>query len=149
MSRDRLKLAREVMELPLPQLFGKLCQALPDAQEALDANAIAMLQRLASTTVEVPGGEPRSLIALGFVPSFYQITEATVHAKLTFSLQKSESVEVGGSAGVNVQMFSAAFNASYSSKFSFSASGTSEVTARIASVPPPMALLEAVKTPTR
>ena len=69
-------------------------------------------------------------------------------AKVTFSVQQSSATSVSGGAQGGYSVFSANFNASYASKFSFSASGTSEITARIAAVPPPLALLEAAKNPT-
>ena len=94
----------------------------------------------------IPGstlkGRMRSLLELGFAPSFLHISEATVKVRVAFSQTESTSHEVGGSVTATYGIFSATVNASYSAKYSFETQGSSEITTRIVSVPPPLVLSE-------
>lgn len=131
---------RSLMSAPLPQIIERLGTAIAEAQMALDQNSVAIAQQMAATEVEL-GDETFNLITLGFQPSFYAFTEATVEAKLSFSIAETTetSVAVGASGGVNVgiAMFSASVDVSYARKFSVSAEGTSSIAARLVSLPAP------------
>ena len=90
---------RQLLSAPLPQIIERLGIAVADAQAALDRNSIATAQAMATSEIEI-GGETHNLISLGFTPTFYSFTEATVEAKLSFSM--TESTEFGVSAGATV-----------------------------------------------
>jgi hypothetical protein len=104
---------------------------------------------MAETEIEL-GGETTNLIALGFTPTFYSFTEATVEAKLSFSMQ--ETTELGVSVGASVSggagfiMVAASVNVSYARKFSVGAEGMSSIAARLVSLPPPELLEARLKT---
>lgn len=131
---------RNLLSAPLPQIIERLGIAVADAQRALDRNSVATAQEMATTEVEI-GDEKYNLIALGFVPTFYSFTEATVEAKLSFSM--TESTEFGVSAGATVGvnagfvMVAATVNVSYARKFQVGAEGTSSIAARLVSLPAP------------
>lgn len=131
---------RALVTAPLPQIIEKLGLAIAQAQSALDANSIAVAKELAETEVDV-GGESYNLLTLGFAPSFYAFTEATVEAKLSFTMTESTetSVSVGVQAGVNYGVFMAAasVDVSYARKFSVTSEGASSIAARIVSLPAP------------
>lgn len=141
------RVTRELVSAPLPQIIERLGVAIAEAQAALDRNSIAVAEAMASTDVTL-GGETTNLIALGFTPSFYSFTEATVEAKLSFSMQ--ESTEFGVSASLSVSggamspaafvMVAASVSVSYSRKFQVSAEGMSSIAARLVSLPPPEVL---------
>ena len=139
------KVTNQLLSAPLPQIIERLGIAIAEAQTALDRNSIAVAQAMAKTEIDL-GGEKTNLIALGFTPTFYSFTEATVEAKLSFSMQ--ETTEFGGSAGLTVGggtpfiMVAASVNVSYARKFSVGAEGMSSIAARLVSLPPPE-LLEA------
>ncbi|MCP5142830.1 MAG: hypothetical protein H6926_01035 [Chromatiales bacterium] len=127
-------------QAPLPQMVEKLGTAIANAQFAMDQNAIRIARMLTDPEEGVqfsPDEAPRTLLELGFTPTFYQLTEATIDAKVTFHASRSTAFSVGGSIGVNVGYFAASVNASYSSKYSFDVGGSSSISARFVSVPPP------------
>src|SRR5262245_32750266 len=129
-----------MLDTPLPVLIERLGVAISNAQFALDRSTIEIARLLAddSVGVKMPGeDEPRSLLALGFAPTFYHLNEATIEAKVTFSVGRSSSLSVGATAGVNLLFFAASVNASYSQKYSFDASASSTISAKFVSVPPP------------
>ena len=131
---------RQIMSAPLPQIIAQLGIAVADAQRALDANSVLSAELMSASQVDL-GGEQYNLIALGFTPTFYSFTEATVEAKLSFSM--TEGTEFGVTAGASVGvtagivMVAASVSVSYARKFSVSAEGMSSIAARIVSLPPP------------
>ncbi|OYZ14023.1 MAG: hypothetical protein B7Y35_09470 [Sphingomonadales bacterium 28-64-96] len=143
------KVTNQLLSAPLPQIIERLGIAIAEAQTALDRNSIAVAQAMAETEIEL-GGETTNLIALGFTPTFYSFTEATVEAKLSFSMQ--ETTELGVSVGASVSggagfvMVAASVNVSYARKFSVGAEGMSSIAARLVSLPPPELLEARLKT---
>ncbi len=137
-----------MLEAPLPALIEQLGLAIANAQYALDRNAIAIARMLADTGsgIQLPGdSRARSMLELGFAPSFYHVTEATIEARVAFSISQSSELSVGASAGVNVGFFAASVNASYSQKYSFEATGSSAISAKFVSVPPPTVFQELLR----
>ena len=134
------KVVRSLQSAPLPAIIQRLGVAVAQAQQALDQNSVSMATEMATTTVNV-GGEEYNLLSLGFVPSFYTFTEATVEAKLSFTMSESTetSVNVGVQAGGGTPFFFAAASVEvgYARKFSVSAEGMSSIAARLVSLPPP------------
>ncbi len=138
---------RMLEQAPLPLLIQNLGKAIALAQFELDKTMLEALTFLSrkESGVPVPGTEnKRSLLALGFVPSFYHFSEATITAKVAFTSVESHAfslgAEVGGGFAVPPVMLFASVNASYSGKYSFRAEGSSEVTTKIVSIPPPAPL---------
>jgi hypothetical protein len=136
---------RTLLEAPLPELIQRLGLAVAEAQLKLDQNSIEVARSLAETTVTI-GEDEHNLLDLGFTPTFYAFTEATVEAKLTFSVQESTEVTVGGSIGVEIKVVTATINASYTRKYSFQAEGASSIAGRLVSLPPPSAFMERLNT---
>lgn len=140
MANAAVQVTRSLVSAPLPQIIEKLGVAIAQAQVALDQNSVAIAQEMAASEVEL-GGQTFNLLTLGFQPSFYAFTEATVEAKLSFSVAEttdtSVAVGVSGGANIGVAMFSASVDVSYARKFSVSAEGTSSIAARLVALPPP------------
>ena len=140
MADAAVKVTRSLSSAPLPQIIEKLGVAIAEAQLALDKNSVEIAKEMGASTVEL-GGQEFNLLTLGFQPSFYAFTEATVEAKLSFSVAEttdtSVAVGVSGGANVGVAMFSASVDVSYARKFSVSAEGSSSIAARLVALPPP------------
>lgn len=130
------EISRTLVNAPLPKLIEQLGVSIANAQAALDKNSIRLANAMSTEKVTI-GDQQYSLIALGFAPTFYSFTEATVEAKLEFSLSESESFSIGGSAELKTEMFSASLTASYARKFEMSAEGASSIAARIVTLPAP------------
>lgn len=130
---------------PLPTIVEKLGIAIAEGQKALDTNSAQMAKTMADTQVQI-GEETYNLLSLGFTPSFYAFTEATVEAKLSFSITEQTEVGVSASATVGatygVVMAAATVSASYARKYSLEASGSSSLAARLVSIPPPDRFME-------
>ncbi|PSJ38826.1 hypothetical protein [Allosphingosinicella deserti] len=135
-----VSVTQQLVSAPLPQIIERLGIAVADAQRALDENSVRTAAEMATAAVEI-GDESYNLLALGFTPTFYAFTEATVEAKLSFSISETTEfgVSAGASVGVNVGvvMVAATVNVSYARKFSVSAEGTSSIAARLVSLPVP------------
>ena len=139
---------RSLMTAPLPQIIEQLGLSIAKAQSALDANSVAIAKEMVETEVEI-GDETYNLLSLGFTPTFYAFTEATVEAKLSFSMSESTetSIQVGASVsgGVGFVMVAASIDVGYARKFSVSSEGQSSIAARIVSLPPPDLLTEILR----
>lgn len=131
---------RALVSAPLPQIIEKLGLAIAQAQYALDTNSVAVAKAMSETEVEI-GDETYNLLSLGFQPSFYAFTEATVEAKLSFTMTETTetSIAVGIQAGIDtgIYMAAASIDVSYARKFSVSTTGASSIAARLVSLPPP------------
>jgi len=132
---------------PLGSLVESLGIAIANAQFAMDQNSLAILEKMAAQEITLHNGDKavkKTLLDLGFTPTFYHITEATVEARLAFSSSQSE--ETSASASVRVgsafSMVAAQVNASYTNKYSFNAEGSSRIATRFVSIPPPTELKE-------
>ena len=145
------EVTRSLVSAPLPQIIEQLGLSIAKAQAALDNNSVAIAREMSETEVEI-GGDTFNLISLGFLPTFYAFTEATVEAKLSFSMQESTEfgIKVGASVGVNVGivMVAASVDVSYARKFSVSSDGTSSIAARLVSLPCPDQLSEILRRQT-
>lgn len=139
---------RSLVSAPLPQIIERLGLSIAQAQAALDNNSVKVAHTMAETPVEL-GGQTYNLLTLGFTPSFYAFTEATVEAKLSFSMTETTetSVSAGVTAKVNygVVMVAASVDVSYARKFSVSAEGSSSIAARLVSLPAPEAFNEVLR----
>jgi len=134
------RVTTELQQAPLPEMVQRLGLAIAQAQLALDRNSAEIAQLLANEENGIDlndGAGARSLLELGFAPTFYQITEATIDVRVAFTASESEQFSIGGSIGVNVGFFAASVNASYSNKYAFEATASSTIRARFVSVPPP------------
>jgi hypothetical protein len=137
-----------MLETPLPALIEMLGLSIANAQYALDRNAIAIARLLADTEsgIKFPGDDrARSMLELGFAPSFYHLTEATIEARVAFSISQSSEFSIGASAGMNIGFFAASVNASYSQKYSFEATASSAISAKFVSIPPPTVFQELLR----
>ena len=133
-------------QAPLPAIVEALGTAIARAQLNMDRYLAQSVALMASTK---PGegvmlaGERRSLLELGFTPSFYHFQQATITARVAFSVVESREFSVGAGMSAGYPgIFSASVNASYTNKYSFHAEGSSEIRTTIVSLPPPPRLSE-------
>jgi hypothetical protein len=142
----------ELQQAPLPEMVQRLGVAIAQAQLALDRNSAEIASLLADSENGIDfndGAGTRSLLELGFAPTFYHITDATIDARVAFTQSQSESFSIGGSIGVNVGYFAASVNASYTNRYSFEGSASSAIRARFISVPPPSVFNEILRSTIR
>lgn len=136
------QIVNSLVSAPLPELIEKLGLSVAQAQAALDKNSIAIATEMATTNVTINNKE-YNLLALGFRPTFYAFTEATVEAKLEFSMTQSEDFSIGATVGATImKVVTVSVTASYARKFEMSAEGSSSIAARMISLPAPERLNE-------
>jgi hypothetical protein len=142
------KVSRMLENSPLPQLVENLAKAIAESQFEIDKIMIQRLQMLADTEehgVQLPGEEKkRSMLELGFAPTFYHFSEMNIKARVAFSSAEMTSYTVGGSIGAGYGIVFASVNASYTNRYSFNAEGSSEINTKIIAVPPPAELTEII-----
>jgi len=159
------KVIQQITNAPLPMMLEKLGMSIANAQSALDANSIRLANELAAVKINL-GGEEYNLLSLGFAPTFYAFTEASVEMKMEFSMAESESyggalgfsygkssnsndnsnTDNGSSESTSTQMFGVSVSAHYSRKYSTSAEGSSSIAAKIVSLPAPDIYFEILKS---
>ncbi|WP_442264617.1 hypothetical protein ACSIGC_09650 [Tenacibaculum sp. ZS6-P6] len=159
------KVIQQITNAPLPMMLEKLGTSIASAQSALDANSIRLANEMATVKINV-GDEEYNLLSLGFAPTFYAFTEASLEIKMEFSIAESESY--GGALGFNygkssnsnnnsnnantnssdtsTQMFGVSVSAHYARKYSTSAEGSSSIAAKIVSLPAPDIYFEILKS---
>jgi hypothetical protein len=130
---------------PLYVMIERMGIAVANAQKELDRNSIELLKDMSQIKVKMGGDDSYNLIELGFTPTFYAFTEATFDAKIQFSLTETESFSLGASLGVNIEMVSVSVNASYARKFEQSAEGSSALSVKLISLPPPENFMNLLK----
>jgi hypothetical protein len=148
------RLLTELSQAPLPEMLQRLGLAIAETQYALDRNAIALAELMGDREthgVQFSGEEQkRSLLELGFTPTFYHIGEATIDVRVALSMAQSTETSVAFSATVGVTayfvMVAATVSASYTNKYSYEASGSSALTARFTAIPPPTPFLNFLST---
>lgn len=148
-----------LLEAPIGELIQRVASSIAEAQLKLDQIGVrvATLLSEAKVTFNKADGTPveRSLLELGFMPTFYAFTETDIEVKLTIQLKVDEEFKISGSvtegSGQGVESakrvvpFGIAISADYHRKYGFDMSGSSTVKTRLLSVPPPSVFLETIK----
>lgn len=90
-----------LLNVPMAEIVQKMAQAIADAQLRLDELSIRTAVLLGETRLDFTNsaGElvSRSLLELGFTPSFYQFTQTTIDVFVTLTMQVEEKLTVGAS----------------------------------------------------
>jgi hypothetical protein len=150
-----LEAGATLASLPLDSMIATLGIGIAKAQTALDENSLNTTIALATTTIDVPDpSDPenvlsRSLLSLGFVPTFYQFTEATLDLRIEMKMQMEENLGVNANADIKAQVGPVAIAASasvdYNRKYGAESSAMTEVHIAMKAVPPPETFLEWVR----
>lgn len=93
-----------LMDMKLADLIGDAARAIAEAQSALDASSIKLALALAETRVSTTDRDgivrERSLIELGFMPSFYHFTSAVFKFELSITTRLEQEFNVGLNVGL-------------------------------------------------
>lgn len=99
MDLDASVVGQLLQDVPLGRMVENLGLAIATAQERLDNVAVEATLRLANTNTTLLDADgntvSRSLLELGFTPTFYQFTEATLEVSFIASMQVAEALGVG------------------------------------------------------
>jgi len=148
---------REELSVPFDDLLFMLAESVATAQTKLDMNTAEVLKTLAETDVEIvpqlirtvaddgsvttepAAPESRSLLELGFTPTRYQFSEATVDVSVDISISEqdeSESTEEGHRFGLRAGTYELTKERTYSREINANA----QISATLAPTPLPVDL---------
>jgi hypothetical protein len=152
---EQLGPGKQLAALPIDSMIAMLGSGVAKAQATLDKNAIATAIELAETVLELPKSDgsgdtiKRSLLALGFLPTFYQFTEARLELRVEMKWQVEDNVAGGlhveGKAAVGPVAVAATVDVDHSRKFGLEASLMTHLVVTMVSVPPPQSFMEFVR----
>ncbi len=117
----------EVLVRPLAEVLSRIGQGVADAQRALDLNSIATQTLLSTDPV---------LMEYGLEATWYHMPEVNVELKMNLSMQAEDTVKNTKVVLRKLRIYAAPFNAAYQNTFRADVAGTSQVRARIVSIPP-------------
>jgi hypothetical protein len=94
------QLGQALLDVPMGDIVERMARAIANAQRSLDVLSIQTAMELGIDTLNLhdAGGAVinRSLLELGFLPTFYQFTETTIDVSVALSIRTSEDFNVGG-----------------------------------------------------
>ena len=157
-----MSIGQQLLDVPFGDMVASLGMAIAQAQCALDHNSIEILKMMGEAdTVELPmvsmkyaNGEvtvqdrefSTSMIGAGFQPTFYQFAETVIEVKMAISMSRESSSETKTNTKetTNKKSFwrtksttrTTTVDATYSSKYNYSAEGSSLLRTRLVPVPP-------------
>lgn len=171
MGDNATNVGRALLDVPMRALITNLGLAIADAQMALDMKMLRVAQMMAGEYEDASGekrsslvrfdGEDLSMLELGFTPTMYQFTDTTLELKISVSITSSEEssrstfdlesdldVEAGigfFSASASASLSVSTVSAEFSSKYQYSAEGSSVLRTRLVPLPPPPVLEQRIR----
>ena len=137
-------IGKQLAEVPIATMIENLAIGIARAQNQLDINSVKTLQQFNKTKITI-NKQQKTLLECGLLPSFYFFSEASIEMRMSMSMRSEDTTTV--SAGVNAEMNSgsvsvgANLNFENTRKFEFSAEGSTMVSVRLVTLPPPAQLL--------
>lgn len=159
-----MSIGQQLLDVPFAEMVSSLGMAIAQAQYELDKNSVEILRLMGEdNTVNLPfvsvqyekgkmqitdTDMPTSLIGAGFQPSFYQFAETVIEVKMAISMSSEVSSEYNSSVKQEEKSSrkrwrrkktvtrTTTVDASYSSKYNYSAEGSSLLRTRLVPVPP-------------
>ncbi|WP_437293988.1 hypothetical protein [Sorangium sp. So ce426] len=99
------QLGQALLDVPMDQIVERMGRAIAIAQRSLDEMSIQTAMELGMSTLDLTnaGGAvvTRSLLELGFLPTFYHFTETTIEVSVALSIRTSETFHVGATLSVS------------------------------------------------
>jgi hypothetical protein len=170
-----MAIGQDLLNVPFPDMIKSMGLAIAEAQYSLDEVGIRLAQMMSgeyevetlkddgSTKVEKReafvtfGGEKMSLLELGFTPTFYQFVDTLIEVKVSISMSteynrsySKKTYSASGAAGGFLcfgaaKMKATSVSAQYSSKYQYSAEGSSLLRTKLVPVPSPTVLEERIR----
>ncbi len=156
-GRAARKSVREELSIPFDDLLFMLAESVATAQTKLDMNTAEVLTTLAETEVEIvpqltktvnedgsvttepAAPEKRSLLALGFTPTRYQFSEATVDIGVDISIVEQEE-STTDEAGHHFGLRAGTYELTHERKYSREITANTRISATLTPTPLPVDL---------
>ena len=101
---NRMDVGRKLLEAPIPAIIEGIAKSIAKSQYELDATSVRIATRLAEERVALKDADgkaaDRSLIELGFLPTFYHFHETTIEVKMTISMKVESSFRFQAGGGI-------------------------------------------------
>ena len=154
------ELAQAAESLDLSGLVGSFGIGIARAQHALDLVAIQTAVLMAEQRASFMG-ERLSLLEMGFAPTFYQLAETTLEARVAFTITREEAQEQSSSSysadaearlglglrgltlGASARVSSV--DARFAARYGYRAEGAAVLSTRLAPLPPPAELMKLLR----
>jgi hypothetical protein len=144
-----------LIDVPIPKLIENTAKAIASAQFELDASAVRAATLLSETRVafldENGESKERSLLELGFTPSFYHFSETEMEFKVEISVKVESGIDfsIGGEISNEGSGQAVTYGASMSldlhHKYGFDMTACSTVKTTMKAVPAPQTFINAIK----
>lgn len=156
---------QELASVPFDEMIIAMGTAIAEAQFELDrlsARNLIMMSGLDKNDKVDFNGQQLSLLELGFVPTFYQFVDTLIEVKMVVKMsqtressratsQSSSKVTLRRKSGwfsssskTSISASTTTVDAKYSSKYNFSAEGSSLMRTKLVPIPPPAILQERI-----
>jgi hypothetical protein len=155
---DEFAVGERLLDADVPTLITSLGKAIASAQFEMDATGVEIGAKLGEQMVTLKDEEgnsiERSLLQLGFTPSFYHFQEVEIEVKMTISLEVAGGADLiigdreaadDGEGGKMLVPVGSPINLDVHGRFGYDQQGSSRVTAKLVSVPSPSAFTEALR----
>lgn len=174
---NNASIGRQLLDVPFPEMIKAMGLSIAEAQYEMDRVGMRLAQMMSGKyQVEVPDpddpdkikleeresyvmfdGQPRSMLELGFTPTFYHFVDTIIELKVSISMAHQSdyqhtSSRASSSGGGGWYLFGGGYSvqassvsASYASKYQYSAEGSSLMRTKIVPVPPPAVLEERIR----
>lgn len=130
---DANDIIEDVLAVPLPLLLSLTAQGVAEAQMALDESSMYVQERLDELTAASP--EDSGLGRYQLDANWYHIPEVAVDMKMSVAMKLRTQTRADGRKVVRPSVVAAPHNARTQRVAAVSAEGTSELHARIVSIP--------------
>jgi len=163
-----MSIGRDLLNVPMGDMIRQMAFAIADAQVELDEASVRVAQMMSGTEMTVVnddgsssrerttvlfGGNEVSMMELGFSPTFYQFVDTIIEVKIAIKMTRTYTSERKvkgkqtrfsiGRGGFSIS--TTPVDATYSSKYTYSAEGSSLLRTKLVPVPPPPILEERIR----
>jgi len=129
-DKDEKKVIVEALVAPLGSILRSVGISLAEAQHALDENSIATQKAI---DLAVKSGE----LEYDIEAPWYHFPEVNLELKMALSMKAEAEVDKKGRVrGYRPTLLSAPINAAYKNTYDYDVRGSSQITAKIVSIPP-------------
>ncbi len=164
-----MSIGRDLLNVPMGDMIRQMAFAIADAQVELDEASVNVAQMMSGQEMTVVnedgtssrqrttvlfGGEDASMIELGFSPTFYQFVDTVIEVKIAIKITRTYTSErkVKGNQtrfsynrNRGFSISTTPVDATYSSKYTYSAEGSSLLRTKLVPVPAPSILEERIR----
>jgi hypothetical protein len=168
-----MAIGQELLNVPMGDMIRQMAFAIADAQVQLDEASMRVAEMMSGHKFERDAagnatgapvdttilfdGQHLSMLELGFTPTFYQFIDTVIEVKIAIkiSLEVASSTTIKGerkttnlsfgSSGFNYSVTTTPVDATYSTKYNYTAEGSSLLRTKLAPVPAPAILEERIR----